>query len=86
MDRLPPEGELADLDHEHDCPAIEVVLPVELCEQPKQIPHHNCTDVSASGWSRAKQLERFAAIAITTTTTTPTSNVQLIPRKKENGG
>ena len=86
MDRLQPEGGLADLDHEHDCPAIEVVLPVELCEQLKQIPHHNCTDVSASGWNLAGQLERFAAIAITTTTTTPTSNVQLILRKKGKGG
>ena len=86
MDRLQPEGKLADLDRGHDCPAIEMVLPVELYEQLKQTPHHNCTDVSASGWSRAGQLERFAAVAITTTNTTPTGNVQLDPRKKEKGG
>ena len=49
MDRLQREGELADLDREHDCPATRMVLPVELCEQLKQIPHHDCTDVSASG-------------------------------------
>ena len=75
MDRLQPEGELVDLGREHDCPATRMVLPVELCEQLKQIPHHDCTDVSASGWSRAGQLERFAAIAITTTNSTPTGNV-----------